>query len=205
VILCFILLPYYWAIYTVHGGEEHGDLPAGYRVLLAVVWLTLLAFTVWWMLSWEGMGLLDERLTEVGFTILTMASKGLITLQYIRMGAYEVEDRSPGGEARPGGGVEVEKAVHHGRCAELQSMKGKRPPAPPPGERLRRASLDSAATAVSYELAEQPDIVIKCESLKESRSPMKDFLRRQVSDSVSSDESGSNSEEDNMVYTVYFD
>uniref|UniRef100_A0A7S4UEE1 Uncharacterized protein n=1 Tax=Alexandrium monilatum TaxID=311494 RepID=A0A7S4UEE1_9DINO len=86
-ILWVLILPFLVIMYTVYGGNKNFDLPQEYRFLVSLVWITWLCFPIWWLLSWEGNGVIeDTKVNEIGFTVLNMTAKGLFTLQSFRVG-----------------------------------------------------------------------------------------------------------------------
>mmetsp|Transcript_27423 Transcript_27423/g.78791 ORF Transcript_27423/g.78791 Transcript_27423/m.78791 type:complete len:468 (+) Transcript_27423:88-1491(+) len=93
-VLALLVIPSLGFIYKINGGAKNPDLPSGYICLLMLVWFTWNCFPVWWMMSWEGMAVIqDTKFNEIGFTMLNIFAKGSFTLQGFRMGAFEEKKR----------------------------------------------------------------------------------------------------------------
>merc|ERR1711904_406516 len=86
-----IFLPYFALLYYVGKCRVTcTGLPWGYTTLLAIVGSTWILFPAWWFVSFEGMNLLpNTKLNALGFALLNMTSKGLFTLQMLRIARHE--------------------------------------------------------------------------------------------------------------------
>ncbi|CAJ1353713.1 unnamed protein product, partial [Effrenium voratum] len=75
--LMLVQMPFLSLIYFIKGGcKAHPDLPYYYMRLMMTVWFTWPAFPAWWLVSAEGLGLLeDAKSNSVGFAILNCISK----------------------------------------------------------------------------------------------------------------------------------
>jgi hypothetical protein len=84
--LSFCQIPLLGMLYKCNGGGSNRLLPPDYLKLLAIVSLTWLGFPAWWFLSYEGMGVLtDTKLNAVGFVLLNLLSKGMLSFQVLNM------------------------------------------------------------------------------------------------------------------------
>jgi len=82
--LSFVQIPVLAFIYICK--RRTVDLPPDYLKLLAIVSFTWLGFPIWWCLSFEGLGIIeDTKLNGCGFVVLNICSKGAFTLQVMRM------------------------------------------------------------------------------------------------------------------------
>jgi hypothetical protein len=83
--IMFLELPMLVVLYLTRVGKHNeADMPKGYLNLVFLMWLTWNGFPLWWMLSSEGQGLInDTKLNGWGFVILNVMSKGGFTLTMI--------------------------------------------------------------------------------------------------------------------------
>lgn len=86
VFLTFIHIPYLGILYLYNGGGSNKMLPYGYLKLLLIVAVTWLGFPIWWFLSYEGMGVIeDTRMNAIAFAFLNVVSKGSYSFQVLSM------------------------------------------------------------------------------------------------------------------------
>lgn len=86
--LSFVHVPYLLLLYCIGGGVK-GGLPWNYIRLLAIVGITWLSFPAWWLLSFEGLSIItDTKMNGMGFACLNIISKGMFTMQILRMSGW---------------------------------------------------------------------------------------------------------------------
>ena len=87
--LLFLQMPFLAIIYFCKGGSSNHDLPGHFLKLFATVWFTWPSFPGWWLISAEGLGLLqDSKSNAVGFAILNIISKGTFTFVMLGIGSH---------------------------------------------------------------------------------------------------------------------
>jgi len=113
--LSFVQIPVLGLLYCWNGGGRDGRFPAGYLTLLAITSVTWLLFPIWWFLSFEGEGYIqDTKLNGAGFALLNMTSKGAFTMQMLSMVKRWKRDFGPSSFGRQ---TSVDSAV-----ADLQNL-----------------------------------------------------------------------------------
>jgi hypothetical protein len=84
--LSFVQIPCLGLLYYSNGGSKNKLLPPLYLKLLLTVSITWLGFPIWWLLSYEGMSVLqDTKMNAVGFAVLNVISKGAFAHQVLAM------------------------------------------------------------------------------------------------------------------------
>jgi len=104
--LSFIQIPYLALLYLCKGRKPHAEstapevstMPWHYLRLLLIVSVTWLTFPIWWLISYEGMGVIeDTKLNGFGFCVLNFFSKASFTWQMLKMVKHHKEERLKAG------------------------------------------------------------------------------------------------------------